>query len=65
MSLPYPFGPDFEVCAWKDGHTRILWLLPITPAERDLMVSAGLEALESRYDESEIDFADPNRESVV
>jgi hypothetical protein len=65
VSLPYPFGPDFEVCVWDHGHARILWLLPITPAERDLVLSAGLEALETLFDQAEIDFTDPHRASVV
>jgi hypothetical protein len=65
VSLPYPFGPDFEVCTWDRGHARILWLLPITPAERDLVVSEGLEALETLFEDAEIDFLDPSRASVV
>jgi hypothetical protein len=65
VSLPYPFGPDFEVCTWDRGHVRILWLLPITPAEHDLVVSEGLEALETLFDDAEIDFLDPSRASVV
>lgn len=65
VSLPYPFGPDLEVCAWDNGHTRILWLLPITTAERDVVMNAGLEALEMLFDEAEIDFTDPHRPSVV
>ncbi|GAA2878343.1 hypothetical protein HD593_011091 [Nonomuraea rubra] len=65
ISLPYPFGPDFEVCAWDGGHARILWLLPIIKGERDLLVNAGLEALEALFDEKEIDYLDPRRPSVV
>lgn len=65
ISMPYPFGPEFEVCTWDSGHARILWLLPITPAERDLFVNAGLEALETLFDEKEIDFTDPYRPSAV
>jgi hypothetical protein len=65
ISLPYPFGPAFEVCAWQGGHARILWLLPITPAEHDLLMNAGLEALETLFDEKQIDYIDPRRSSVV
>ncbi|NRQ36302.1 hypothetical protein HII36_31375 [Nonomuraea sp. NN258] len=47
------------------GHARILWLLPITPAERDLIMSAGLEAFESLMEEKQVDYSDPHRLSVV
>lgn len=65
ISLPYPLGAEFEVCAWDQGHARILWLLPITPAERDVWREHGLEALETLFDEAGIDFMDPGRPSVV
>lgn len=65
ISLPYPLGPDVEICAWDEGHLRILWLLPITPAERDLWREQGLEALETRFDQAAINFIDPHRPSVV
>ncbi|MFE2557371.1 suppressor of fused domain protein [Streptomyces sp. NPDC059352] len=66
VSLPYPFGPDFEVCEWEGGsHARILWLLPITAAEKDFRREMGLEALEVRFDEHAIDPVDPKRASVA
>jgi hypothetical protein len=65
VSLPYPFDPDFEVFVWDGGHTRILWLLPITPAERDVWASEGMEALETLFEEAQIDYLNPNRSSVV
>ncbi|WP_329493238.1 suppressor of fused domain protein [Kitasatospora herbaricolor] len=66
VSLPYPFGPEFEVCTWDGGaHARILWLLPITRAEKDFRREGGLEALESLFDEQAIDPVDPQRASVV
>ncbi|SEL54356.1 suppressor of fused domain protein [Streptacidiphilus jiangxiensis] len=66
VSLPYPFGPDFEVCNWEGGaHARILWLLPITEAEKDFRREQGLEALEVRFEEQAINPVDPRRDSVV
>jgi Suppressor of fused protein (SUFU) len=44
---------------------RFLWLLPITNAEREYTKAFGVEALESKLDEAEIDFANPARPSVV
>ncbi|WP_157740242.1 suppressor of fused domain protein [Micromonospora auratinigra] len=66
VSPPYPFGPDFELCEWGTGaHARILWLLPITKAEKDFRRTHGLEALESLLEEHMIDPVDPGRASVV
>ncbi|MFJ8035988.1 suppressor of fused domain protein [Streptomyces sp. NPDC096032] len=66
ISLPYPYGPDFEVCAWDEtAHARILWLLPITKAEKDYRREQGLEELESLFDERAINPVDPQRPSVV
>src|SRR5688500_3471696 len=43
VALPYPLGPNFEVCSWRGGHARLLWLLPITEAERAFKSTQGLE----------------------
>ncbi|MGW5667725.1 suppressor of fused domain protein [Micromonospora sp. NPDC003776] len=65
VSLPYLWGPDLEVCAFPEGHIRVLWLLPITKAEKTFRHRHGLEALEQRFEDAEIDPADPGRASVV
>jgi hypothetical protein len=65
VSLPYIFGPDLEGCRWADGHARLLWLLPITERERAFKVERGLDALEARFEESGVGYADPTRSSVV
>jgi hypothetical protein len=65
VSLPYPYGPDLELCNWKSGHARLLWLVPITRAERDFKAEEGLGALESRLEEAGALFHDPARPSVV
>ena len=39
--------------------------LPITEAERDFTRARGLEALEQRFMDARLDFADPNRPSVA
>ena len=65
VSLPYPFGPDLEVCDFVDQHLHILWLLPITAAERAFKVKEGVEALEQQLDEHAIKYWDPRRASVV
>ena len=65
VSLPYPFGPELEMCHWDGGHARLLWLLPITEAERDFMGDRGLEALEQRFDDAAIRYWEADRPSVV
>jgi hypothetical protein len=67
ISLPYLDGPVLE---WQTSSTpgragRFLWLLPITLAEREYKMSFGLEALEQRFDEVEVDYLNPSRQSVV
>jgi hypothetical protein len=65
VSLPYPYGPKLEVCQLPDGHARLLWLLPITAAEKAYRREHGTEALEQRFDEGGIDPTDASRGSVV
>ncbi|HEX4036362.1 MAG TPA: suppressor of fused domain protein [Solirubrobacteraceae bacterium] len=65
ISLPYVYGPDLEICRWECGHIRILATMPITEAERNFKVTHGIEALEQRFDQAKIAFADPHRPSVI
>lgn len=65
VSLPYPFGPELEVCNLPDGHLHVLWLLPITAAERGFKVREGVEALEQRFDECCLAYWAPDRASAV
>jgi hypothetical protein len=65
VSVPYPYGPALEQCEWKGGHARILWLMPITEAERDFKAANGLEALEARLEAAGVNFWDPARPSTV
>jgi hypothetical protein len=65
VSLPYPYGQEFEMCRWEGGHARILWLLPITERERDFKAQHGLEALERRFEDAGIHYWDPHRSPVV
>jgi hypothetical protein len=65
VTLPYPYGPDLEWCRWRRNAARLLWLLPITPFEATYLENHGLEALERRFEESGVHFADPERPSVV
>lgn len=65
VSLPYPFGPDLQTCRIGDRHLEVLWLLPITQAERDFKVTHGAEALEQRLDQAALEYWDVHRTCVV
>lgn len=66
VSLPYPYGPEFEYLHISPSrHARLLWLVPITAEEEAFRHSEGLEALERRFEMSEIDFLSTNRPSVA
>ena len=65
ISLPYPFGEELELMALQDGHAHVAWLLPITDAEREFKIQNGLEALEQRFDDAELEFWRVDRDSVV
>jgi hypothetical protein len=65
VSLPYPYGPDLELCTWSTGHARILWAMPITASERSYAGANGLEALEQKFDDASVMFLDARRAPVV
>jgi len=65
ISLPYPFGPELELCRVTDGTVQILWLLPITGEELRFRKENGLEALEQRFEAAAIEYWKPRRKSVV
>jgi hypothetical protein len=65
VTLPYPYGPGLEYCTAGLYSLRILWLLPITQSEFELLKQDGVEALEAHFEQEGIDFLDPTRASVV
>ena len=69
VTLPYPYGPELEHCRWKfrgqDNVVRVLWLMPITAGEAAMVALDGVEALEARFEEVGVNFADPARHSAV
>ena len=54
---------QFPVSDTEHGH--ILWVLPITSAELEFKKKHGLEALERRFEESDLRYWDTARASVV
>lgn len=65
VTTPYPFGPELEICNVDGMQVYVLWLLPITEAEREFKALNGLESLEQLFDTAAIDYSDPQRQSVA
>ena len=65
VSLPYPYGPDFELCAIGDRHLHIYWLLPITQREHDYKAPNGADALEEVFGAKGLEYWKTKRKSVV
>ncbi len=65
ISLPYPYGQDWEMCNLDNGHLHIYWLLPITNPEHDYKVKNGVEALEELFEKVGLEFWKTDRRSVV
>jgi hypothetical protein len=65
VSLPYPFGPELERGKLPGGDVRVLWLLPITEAEKQYKNRLGVEALEQQFDAVSLEYWRPDRASVV
>lgn len=61
------FMPDgFDYIEHTYGtYTRVLWVVPVFIQEREYVVKHGAEALETLFEEYEIDVADPQRVPVV
>lgn len=65
ISLPYLFGPNLEVVGLEGREHHVLWLFPITTAEKRLLLEKGLDALEDRLESEKVEYWNPYRESVV
>lgn len=66
VSLPYPYDENFEFVHLSDGrHARILWLLPIYAVEEAFVHRHGLEKLEKRFEDKELDYVDFFRSPAI
>lgn len=66
MLLLEPFlFPELERCDDARGHVQVLWLLPITEAERDFKIAHGADALIERFETADLEYWLPERKSVV
>lgn len=65
ISLPYLGGTDLEHFNFAGQVIHCFWLIPITEKERDYKIEKGCEALEQLFEEKNLDYLDPNRESLI
>ncbi len=65
LSLPYLFGPALEIVGAGPDAIQVLWLLPITAAEKAFLREAGLDAFEERLESEGVEYWSPYRRSVV
>jgi hypothetical protein len=65
LSVPYLDGPKLEHLQTTAFSVRVLWLIPMTRAERDFKKQNGLEQLEERWESAQFDYSDPYRPSVI
>jgi hypothetical protein len=65
ISLPYLDGPKLEWAQFDSKPVQFLWIIPITAGEVEYRRTHGTDALEERFEQSNFDFSDPHRPSVV
>lgn len=65
ISLPYLDGPVLEHATIEGRECSFYWLIPISKNEFEYKKKYGLEALESRFDTSGFDYADPFRRDIL
>lgn len=61
ISPPYIDGPEFEEC----GNISCLWLIPVTKQEVDFKLEYGLESLEQKFSDVELNYMHYFRDSAV
>jgi hypothetical protein len=65
ISLPYLDGPGLETLEYSGNFVKCYWMIPITEAEREYKKVNGLEPLEEIFDNSDFDYANPYRNSLL
>lgn len=65
ISLPYLDGETLEIFDFGDRKIHCYWFIPITQKERDYKVEKGYEALVQLFEDKQLDYLNPNRDSLV
>jgi hypothetical protein len=56
---------EFEALSLGDLVISFLWLIPVTESEVKIIEIEGVEGLESKFENKQFNYLDPNRGSVV
>jgi hypothetical protein len=65
ISLPYLDGQELGNFEFNDQKINCYWFIPITEEERDYKIKAGVEALEQLFEDKQLDYLNPERESLI
>jgi hypothetical protein len=67
ISPPFPDGKAMTTIEGRDHsqETQLLWMMPITQAEREYAKAHGIEEFWTRFDQNPVSYVDVQRESVV
>jgi hypothetical protein len=65
VSRPTLDGPHLGEGRLGGRSLTVYWLLPVTPAEVELLKAQGLPALEAAFEQAHLQFARPSRDSTV
>lgn len=65
ISLPYLDGQSLEIFNFDKKEIHCYWLIPITETERDYKIDNGWEALEQLFEDNQLDYLNPERDSLV
>lgn len=61
ISPPYIEGPELEEC----GNINCFWLIPLTQEEVQFKMQFGIESLEQKFNDAELNFLHYYRDSIV
>ncbi|MGG7666644.1 suppressor of fused domain protein [Dyadobacter sp. BHUBP1] len=65
ISLPHLYGPDLEDFTFGNKLSKCYWLVPITAEEVSYKREFGIDALEEKFEESNFNYLNPYRRSVL
>ena len=64
ISLPYLDGSELENLQEQTYKIKFYWLIPITKNEVEFKKNYGIEALELKFEELDLDYTNPNRFTI-
>lgn len=65
ISFPYLEKPEFEQMDIDHKTIKCFWYIPTTKAERDFKIEFGYDALETIFEEKELNYLSPKRASLI